>query len=304
MNLRNLSDSAVLTNTKNLARRERELLTEVLHHLREVERRRLFSSLKYKSLFEYAVKELAYSEDQAYRRINAMRLLADLPEIESKISDGTLTLSNLNVVSTALKARRKATNQAMDAGSKLTVIQLVENKSRREAEELVLKYVDLPKHVLKPETIRRHENHVEVRLTISRELEQQIQKLKSQMAHASPQMTTTELFERLCTEELARREKKMQPRAASKIPRHPETLRQKPGRKALPRSAQRFVWQRDRGQCSQCGSVHALEFDHIVPKANGGTDDPINLRVLCRSCNQRSAIEVFGLAKMRRYLEG
>ena len=30
-----------------------------------------------------------------------------------------------------------------------------------------------------------------------------------------------------------------------------------------------------------------LTVDHIVPKARGGTNDPENLRVLCRPCNSR-----------------
>jgi 5-methylcytosine-specific restriction protein A len=30
-----------------------------------------------------------------------------------------------------------------------------------------------------------------------------------------------------------------------------------------------------------------LTADHIVAKANGGTDDPANVQVLCRGCNAR-----------------
>src|SRR6185503_20452586 len=88
MNSQTLSDLDLLTRTRELVARERELLTEILRHLHEVQRRRLFSDLGYKSLFEYAVKELAYSEDQAHRRINAMRLLREVPQIETKIETG------------------------------------------------------------------------------------------------------------------------------------------------------------------------------------------------------------------------
>ncbi|EST24375.1 HNH endonuclease signature motif containing protein [Streptomyces roseochromogenus] len=30
-----------------------------------------------------------------------------------------------------------------------------------------------------------------------------------------------------------------------------------------------------------------LTADHRVPKAHGGTDDPTNIQILCRSCNSR-----------------
>jgi len=32
---------------------------------------------------------------------------------------------------------------------------------------------------------------------------------------------------------------------------------------------------------------NSAEVDHVVPHARGGTDEPHNLRVLCRQCNQR-----------------
>ncbi|MCB9025133.1 MAG: hypothetical protein H6625_02340 [Bdellovibrionaceae bacterium] len=61
MNLKYLKDHQLLARTQSLVQKERQLLTQVLHHLREVERRKLFSDLGYQSLFEYAVKDLKYS---------------------------------------------------------------------------------------------------------------------------------------------------------------------------------------------------------------------------------------------------
>lgn len=95
MNLTHLKDQELLTRTKQLVQQERLLLTQVLHHLREVERRKLFCDLGYQSLFEYAIKELHYSEGQAGRRIQAMRLIKELPEVEEKIKTGALSLSNI-----------------------------------------------------------------------------------------------------------------------------------------------------------------------------------------------------------------
>ncbi len=51
----------------------------------------------------------------------------------------------------------------------------------------------------------------------------------------------------------------------------------------------REVMKRDQ-VCQQCGSIHRLEFDHRKPKALGGENTSENLRVLCRSCNQRKRI--------------
>ena len=80
--LKSLSDSDLLSQTQSLVRRERELTTELLWHLREVEHRRLYAEQGYSSLFDYVTRGLGYAEGSADRRISAMRLLKDLPEIE------------------------------------------------------------------------------------------------------------------------------------------------------------------------------------------------------------------------------
>ena len=39
--------------------------------------------------------------------------------------------------------------------------------------------------------------------------------------------------------------------------------------------------------CATCGATTDLTVDHIFPLSRGGTNDPLNLQVLCRSCNSR-----------------
>ncbi|MCB9026576.1 MAG: hypothetical protein H6625_09690 [Bdellovibrionaceae bacterium] len=56
----------------------------------------MFLDLGYQSLFEYTVKELKYSEGQAGRRIQAMRLLKEIPEIEKKIESVALSLTSIS----------------------------------------------------------------------------------------------------------------------------------------------------------------------------------------------------------------
>ncbi|NUM89101.1 MAG: HNH endonuclease, partial [Bdellovibrionales bacterium] len=69
-------------------------------------------------------------------------------------------------------------------------------------------------------------------------------------------------------------------------------------------SLRRLIWQKARNKCENCHSRYALEIDHRIPRAQGGPNTPENIRLLCRSCNQRAAIQVFGLRKMEKHLEG
>jgi len=47
------------------------------------------------------------------------------------------------------------------------------------------------------------------------------------------------------------------------------------------------IFDRDGNKCVRCGDTDGPhEIDHIVPRSSGGTDNAINLRVLCKGCNR------------------
>ena len=45
------------------------------------------------------------------------------------------------------------------------------------------------------------------------------------------------------------------------------------------------VLERDGEKCVWCGSTRELEIDHIVRYADGGSNEPDNLRTLCHRCH-------------------
>ena len=80
-----LSDRELLRETRNLVRHERHLQGAVIG----LSERRCISS----SLFDYAVRELGFSDAAAARRIGAMRLCTDQADAREGLRDGSLTLS-------------------------------------------------------------------------------------------------------------------------------------------------------------------------------------------------------------------
>src|SRR4051812_2587895 len=101
-----LTNSELLIRTQDLSLNERKTTTAVLWHLKEIERRRLHLEIGFSSIFEYAVKELKYSEGSASRRINAMRLLKDFSQVAPLLEDGSFNLSNLSAVQSFLKTEK------------------------------------------------------------------------------------------------------------------------------------------------------------------------------------------------------
>ncbi len=88
-----LSDRELLRQTSTLVRHERHLQGAIIDHLAEIEARQLFLRRGCSSLFDYAVRELGYSDAAAGRRIGAVRLCADQPGARERLRDGSLTLS-------------------------------------------------------------------------------------------------------------------------------------------------------------------------------------------------------------------
>jgi hypothetical protein len=103
-----LSDSDLLLRAREISLEERKAGIALLHHLAEIERRRLHAAI-FGSLHEYVVRELGYSDGAAHRRISAMRLMKFAPEVEEKLERGTLTLSTASQIQNFLKTEKRVT---------------------------------------------------------------------------------------------------------------------------------------------------------------------------------------------------
>ncbi len=54
-----------------------------------------------------------------------------------------------------------------------------------------------------------------------------------------------------------------------------------------------FIWTRDGGRCCNCGSTKNLHFDHIIPRALGGSGTADNVELLCQDCNLKKGAHLF-----------
>ena len=110
MNLQSLPDSVLLEKTQALALQERKISADLLRHLRELDRRRLYLGLGYDSLHSYCVKHLRLSEGAASRRISSMRLIRELPDSEGalrSVESGSLNLSTLSLTQRFLRQEKE-----------------------------------------------------------------------------------------------------------------------------------------------------------------------------------------------------
>ncbi len=253
MNLHYLTDQSLLQDTKTLAQEYRLITAKLLHYLIEIETRKLYSELGYTSLFTYIVQELGFSEASASRRITAMKLLVEIPEIEGKIESGDLTLSNIGKAVSTFKKEG-----ITDTGFKKEILASIENTSAATCEKALTEIISasLPTPPPPPSYV--------LSFSLKEETYQKYQELRSLLAPYK--MGHEEFFAKVFEISIEHYTKK---KLTSKLKKE--------------------IYERDKS-CQQCGSLYALEFDHIFPLALGGENTKENLRILCRNCNQRKRI--------------
>lgn len=312
MNLNRLSDQELLKTTKDLVQVERSTLTKILHHLREIERRKLYSDLGCASLFEYAVKHLQYSEGQAGRRIQAMRLLKEIPEIEQKIESGVLSLSNISQAQTffreASSHQSNGTANVVTRDDKLKVLSLLENKSARDGQR---ELIHLGGDAATPRERERvlADDKSEVRFVMDQALKDKLEEVRGLLGPEGMSMGFAELIakaaelsaETLRAKKFGKRRTESDGARDCEVVCHEtptptlgvyetESKSSASNPRYIPRDLKYYIWKRDRGRCTTCGTRRGLNYDHILPVARGGTSTPGNLRLLCFACNQRAGI--------------
>jgi len=100
--IRALTDADLISHLDDLVRRERLTTLEVLFHLAEVDRRRLWRDLEFHSMFDYCTRRLRYSEGATMRRLRVARLIARHPAVHERIRDGRLSLCAVSKIASAV----------------------------------------------------------------------------------------------------------------------------------------------------------------------------------------------------------
>ncbi len=141
--VKNYSDRELESTLKSKTSLERQITVEIISLLEEVSSRRLYLKRGFGSLIEYCIKELNYSESSAYRRISAMRVAQEVPEVKEALSSGKLNLVNVARAQTVFQKEAKSKN-ALSIFEKSKVLETLENQSSRQAEKILLELSPSP----------------------------------------------------------------------------------------------------------------------------------------------------------------
>jgi 5-methylcytosine-specific restriction endonuclease McrA len=325
--LRSLADAELIERLPGLVQIERRALSDVIEHLVEMERRRLYLSSSCSSLYRYCIDRLGYAEAAALNRHRVAQLALRLPQVLDELRAGTMHLTGLFLLSKYLTAHNAA-----------ALLREARGKSRREIEQLIARWfprADVRGRLepLFPEVYRvalaqplraatarttvapapaatcletgeptraRLEplspSRLRVEFTARAELYEKVERARELLSHALPSGDLGELFERAVDALLEQESRK---RFGAGTPRKAREL--KPGSRHVPVAIVRAVWQRDNAQCTfvgsegcRCAERRFLTIEHRTPFAFGGPPTLENLCLLCAAHNLERARQVFG----------
>lgn len=323
MDLSKIPNAELLNRLEKLLRTERKITHLILCHINEVESRRLYADLGFDSMYKYLTRHLGYSEDSAYRRLQAARLLKQVPAVAEKLEEGTLNLTQLTQVQKCIKQEVKLGHK-IDINQTTQILEEVQNKSGYETQKYLAHEFNQPvqtHEVIKPQ----QDNSIRLELTLTEDQMKTLQQARDLLSHVLPEGNWADLFTLLAKKHIQKEMGKPQKikkesteslvgkcsafeantdgnnsdvtNAVSSPRNLTPSFLTKRKRKNIKITLKRDLLKKANHCCDytnpqtgrKCESTYQLQIDHRVPLALGGSDTPENLRVLCRTHNLASA---------------
>lgn len=319
---------------KQLVASESDATGDVVEHVAEFERRRLYAPKRFPTMFEYCTKTLGYSYSAAYLRIYAGRLANRYPEILDMLRSRRLHLTAIRIVGPHLKPSNfhDLLSRSLSKSERELKFLVAEVSPQPERAEVVRQLppakaptpppptsprplpppappgpapttaavsIAPPVSPVAPEPRAKIEpltpQRIRFAFTGSKGFLENVDRVRQLLRHKHPAGALEDVFAEtvecfLDERDPARKKKAAKPRVTDAR------------RRSIPVWIKDIVFTRDGGRCvytaadgARCEERGGLEYDHLVPWAKGGpSNDPANVRLLCRAHNSLEAERAFG----------
>ncbi|MBS1970764.1 MAG: HNH endonuclease [Bdellovibrionales bacterium] len=308
--LKYLSDESLDQSLLSFIKKEKEALKEILRHVAEIDRRRLFLRLGYSSLYSYLTERMGYDGGSAQRRIDAARLAQQVPSVIESIDQGEITLAQITFLQ---KSFRQAKEQKISTEAKATMVEAIKYKTLAETQVAVCKRLNIEVKESPKISCQANES-VRLEVTLSKEQWEKMKTMRELLSSALPSGEWDQVLEYVAVRVIEQRTKasrsqgskgsaekavKGQRKGAVPVKTQDET------NKNICESLKRQVLLRD-GCCQYkdqksgkiCGSQWNLQADHIQPRWAGGGNELENLRVLCANHNREVYRQQAGIRRI------
>jgi hypothetical protein len=314
-----LSNADLAAELERLAQEDRRCTVTLLIHLAVLDEKKVAEALGYPSAYHFCTQKLKFSEAAAVWRIHSARAAKMFPEMLDLIESGEMNITTVKLIAPYLTKHTKVALIADCRGkSRKDIEAIVASMSpsapRRDVVvkcgPVIMAKAQWPEppaaatggaapqqqsalDIVEAIDAERRRLHFDVGPDTAELLERARAILRHKFPFASLEDIVKEALNVLLDhKDLGRNLDK-----GKDGPIRPSA----PDSRAIPMWVRRAVYKRDGGRCAfvgeegrACGERSWLEFDHVIPFARGGrSDDPGNVRLLCRAHNRAAADRAF-----------
>lgn len=303
---------------KSLAAQERELLCDIIEAIQEINRCKGYLELGYPSLFAYLHEGIGFSEGSAHRRIEAARLVTEIPEMMTDIKSGDLKLTQVALVQQAAREKLKTSSSVVTTQEKQQILEKIAQQTFKQSQQQVAAFFELPIKEQTKQTVQADDS-VRLEITLPRQLFEDMKRAQAMMSHSVPNADWGDYLQFL-TEAYLKQQTKVRKRNASQT-----TDRTTDSRSAktcptstletkslVPKTVEHFSTRhrkillksspvcqyRDPVTHKQCRSEWFLQIDHIHSRWAGGPATFENAQVLCGAHNRLKYAKEIGLSSV------
>ena len=247
----------------------------------------------YSSIFDFLVRGLKYSNAAASRRYKAMKCAQRDPRVIEMLRNHDVSLTTLATAESSLAEKPELLVQvAGKSAAKVEKILAAESLVPRKPRESVKRVAVKVEDPLFASASDPAECRVSLRTTLTESDYEDFEKVRAIVSRKKPGASVEDVLIELMGSYLKQHAPK---KRKKRLPQRKSTTRR------IPKPVRDEVMLRDGEQCThvgpdgtRCSAKHNLEIDHIKPWALGGTNEPDNLRVLCKAHNLHRARKTFG----------
>jgi hypothetical protein len=186
MSLRGLSDETLDQNLMSFVRKEKAALKEILLHIAEVDRRRLYLKMAYSSLRDYLTQRMGYDGGGAQRRLDAARLSLEVPSVIESLDRGEINLSQVTFLQKTLReVTQQRPEQKPSKEITASLVEKMKNTSVHETQIMVSQALNLEIKE-SPKVIHQANESVRFEVTLSKEQWQKLQEMRELLSAARP----------------------------------------------------------------------------------------------------------------------
>jgi hypothetical protein len=216
MKIKFLTNLALLARLGKLVRTERKITHLILECIAEIDARKLYLEKAYPSLYEFLVQEFGYSPSAAIRRIEAARLLREVPELSTKIETGQVNLSQLSKVQQAIRTVQKTEDRKVRTEEKRELLLKIENTTQAQTEQILAQEFSLPAVTFEKRTVH-HDGSVTLAITFSKEQMAVLEQVQDLVSHQVPEKKWADVITLLAQKEMDRKTKIFRPSKIEKM---------------------------------------------------------------------------------------